>query len=159
MRNIKKFSFGKKIIYLVLLFLVIISCFIFKIKQFSFCMDLKNCPIDNGILLYENYLDSLELFIVKGGEGNAMDYFLYNGFQIYCVSDTSSSILNPQGVWDGEFEGSSLVYLRPYIADDVLLLRIRKKLDLFYLVEINENLIDVTYQFFTTHSCGKEFVN
>ena len=48
-----------------------------------------------------------------------MDYFLYDGFRIYCVSDTSSLMLNAKGIWDGEFEGSSLVYLKPYIADDV----------------------------------------
>ncbi|WP_297945976.1 hypothetical protein [uncultured Fibrobacter sp.] len=159
MKSIKEIFLGRKIMFILIFFLAIISCFIFKIKQFSFCLDLKKCPVDNEILFFENYLDSLDLFVVKGGEGNVMDYFLYDGFRIYCVSDTSSLMLNAKGIWDGEFEGSSLVYLKPYIADDVLLFRIRKKLDLFYLVEVDENLVDITYWFFANYSCGKKFVN
>ena len=49
------------------------------------------------------------------------------------------------------------MYLRPHVADDVLLFRVRRILDLFYLVEVNENLIDATYWFFTNNSCEKKF--
>ncbi len=157
MKNIKKLL--KKIFLILLIPIIALLCFTFKIKDFSICLNLEKCAIDAGVLSYSPFVDSLDLFVLKGGEGNATDYFLYDGFRIHCISDSSSLALDDRNVWDGKFEGNSLVYPRPHVADDVLLFRIRRILDLFYLVEVNENLIDITYWFFTNNSCKKDFVN
>lgn len=158
MKNIKKL-FRKKIFWALLIPIIAILCFAFKTKNFSICLNLEKCAIDADVLPYSPFVDSLDLFVLKGGEGNATDYFLYDGFRIHCISDNSSLALDDRNVWDGKFEGNGLVYLRPHVADDVLLFRVRRILDLFYLVEVNENLIDATYWFFTNNSCEKNFVN
>jgi hypothetical protein len=111
--------------------------FFFKIKQFSICGELRNCNVDVDLSSYEPFLDSLDLFIIVGGEGNHMDS------------------LNAGGVWDGKYQGNGLVYLRPHIADDVLLYRVRRFFDLFYFVEMNEDLTDATSYFFANQGCKK----
>jgi hypothetical protein len=152
----KKFFLKKRVLFVILI-LLIAFCFFFKIKQFSICGELRNCNIGMDFSSYEPFLDSLDLFIIVGGEGNHMDYFFYNGFRTYCFYDTDS--LNAGGVWDGKYQGNGLVYLRPHIADDILLYRVRKLFDLFYFVEMNEDLIDVTSDFFANQGCKKMFVH
>ena len=159
MKNIKSILRKKKILFFFLFLLCVFFCF-FKIKQYFICFDLDKCPVNDITVPYRQFLDSLDLFVIKGGEGNASDYFLYDGFRIYCVSlNSSMSLKSIDKVWDGEYVGNGLIYLKPYIADDILLFKIRKYFNLFYLIEMNENLTDITFWFFSNHGCKQSFVN
>ena len=89
MKNIKSILRKKKILFFFLFLLCVFFCF-FKIKQYFICFDLDKCPVNDITVPYRQFLDSLDLFVIKGGEGNASDYFLYDGFRIYCVSLNSS---------------------------------------------------------------------
>lgn len=155
-KNIKRIFLGKKgIIFLP--FIVIFLCF-FKAKEISVCTNLQDYFTDENVISNEIYLDSLELFVIMGGEGNATDYFLYNGFRIYCATTKPfKNLIDANKVWDGKYEGNALFYLRPYITDDVFLFRVRKFFNSFYLIKKNENLTDVTYWFFATQGCNKSF--
>lgn len=159
MKNIKTIFFKKKVFSVILLCLFVLFFAFFRIKQISFCSDLSRCDVETDFLLYKPFLDSLDLFVIKGGEGNISDYFFYDGFRIHCLSDSSShALIDTDKVWDGKYEGNGLVYLRPYIADDVYLYRVRKFFNTFYLVEKNEDLTDATYWFFSSQACKKSFL-
>ncbi|WP_139260299.1 hypothetical protein [Fibrobacter sp. UWH9] len=121
---------------------------------------MKECSINASALAYEHYLDSLGMFIVEGGEGNDLDYLFYDGFHVYCpLSDASNHLKDTGRVWDGKYMVDDFAFFKADLTDDIQLFRIRKFFNLFYLVEKDHLLPDITLWFFTNYGCKQSFVN
>jgi len=156
--NYKRKLFLGFLCVLIIILIVFIVLFI-KIRPFSICTELTSCEIDE--VNYINWfpdsqltflLDSLTLYEHKNVDNGYDDYFYYTDGHIYCIDDSASLKLKDAGTWDEKIDKSFLYYYIP-VADDSYLIRIRKVLGFFYLVELFEDFPDATFEAVVNRGC------